>query len=178
MKATALHLILAVVGPVAYGAAPAAETPAPKASAASVPAPASAAKEVKDTITVLGLTVQKAEFKDNPAVGIDPFFPNSSRRAPKPKEMVAAPTRVTADPHRIDHITLKGITGTSDRRLALINNMAFASGEVGNVRVPGGSLKIRVLNISEKSVTVAVEGDSVPHELKIRDTLHDFTKVP
>lgn len=177
MKATALHLILAVAAPLAQGAAPAGETPAAKTAPAPA-SPAAADKAPADTVTVLGLTVQKAQFTDSPTSGVDPFFPNSSRRAPKPKEMVAAPTRVTPDPHRIDHITLKGITGTSDRRLALINNMAFASGEVGNVRVPGGLLKIRVLNIGEKSVTVAVEGDSVPHELKIRDTLHDFTKVP
>nr|MCU0751020.1 hypothetical protein [Akkermansiaceae bacterium] len=124
MKATAFHLILAVAAPFVVGAAPAGETSAPKtapAPAAPVVPEAPDEKEAKGTITVLGLTVQKSEFIDLPTEGVDPFFPNSSRRAPKPKELVAAPTRIAPDPHRIDHITLKGITGTSDRRLALIN---------------------------------------------------------
>jgi hypothetical protein len=175
MKATTLHLILAVAGPAVIDLARAADT---AASSPAAPVSDQVKKDSKDSITVLGLTVPKAEFHDDHVTGVDPFFPRSTRRTPKPREIVTVPTRTAPDTRRIDYLTLKGITGTSDRRLALINNMAFAAGEVGNVRVPGGSLKIRVVNVGEKSVTVAVEGDSVLHELKIRDYLHDFTKVP
>ncbi|MBI3882277.1 MAG: hypothetical protein HY301_19745 [Verrucomicrobia bacterium] len=126
-----------------------------------------AAEEPAAPAGPLGAPLPQSVFVDDATSGKDPFYPNSMRRSPVAKITKAGVP--VADPNRIQLLTLKGITGPNDRRLALINNLTFVAGETGNVRTAGGLVKIRVLEVGEKSVTVAIEGEPGRHELKLRE---------
>jgi len=52
---------------------------------------------------------------------------------------------------------------------ATINNLTFAVGEEQEVKVEGGKVKIRVLEIREKSVVISIENQPQAVELKLRD---------
>ncbi len=65
-------------------------------------------------------------------------------------------------------LRLTGIAG-GVRPIATINNLTFAVGEEQEVKVEGGKVKIRVLEIREKSVVITVEKGPRPIELKLRD---------
>jgi len=62
----------------------------------------------------------------------------------------------------------------SVRPIATINNLTFAVGEEQDVKIEGGKVKIRVLEIREKSVVVSVEKQPLPIELKLRDVNLNF----
>ena len=81
--------------------------------------------------------------------GKDPFFPN---RVVTP---VLAP-----EPTKKEIMVLKGITGTPDRRVALINDRTFTKGEAGELKVGTNTFPIRVIDILEKSVTIEREGQT------------------
>jgi hypothetical protein len=100
-------------------------------------------------------------FATEGATGKDPFFPNSTRRLKR--EGDRQPTR---DLSAI--LKLTGIAG-GVRPIATINNLTFAVGEEQEVKVEGSKVKIRVLEIREKSVVVSVEKQPLPIELKLRD---------
>jgi len=68
-------------------------------------------------------------------------------------------------------LVLKGITGPAEKRIALINNLTFAKGEEGEVKAGPGKVKIRVLEIREKSVIVSIEGVAAPKELILQERL-------
>ena len=53
-----------------------------------------------------------------------------------------------------DGIKLKGIAGSPNKRLALINGQTFAQGEQGNVKTAGRSVRVRCVEISDSSVIV------------------------
>src|SRR5437762_8984635 len=92
-------------------------------------------------------------------IGKDPFFPNSTRTKRRaPEDPVKKP--VQQDLSQL--LVLKGITGPPEKRIALINNVPFAKDEEGEVKAGNGKVKIRVLEIGEKSVTVSVAGSAVP----------------
>jgi hypothetical protein len=59
---------------------------------------------------------------------------------------------------KYSQLTLKSISGTGAKRLALINNATLAAGETGKVLLGGGEVKIRCDEIREASVIVTVEG--------------------
>lgn len=109
--------------------------------------------------------IRESVFQDEAGKGKDPFFPKSSRRAvklPSINAPVAAP---------IVQLSLKGISGSSSSRLALINNRTFAVGETASVRIVGGSVNVRCVEINENSVVVTLEGDPEPKELQLRKNL-------
>jgi protein disulfide-isomerase len=84
----------------------------------------------------------------------------------------AAPTfggAKVGPPPKYTDLTLKSISGTGSKRLALINNQTLASGESGKVRLGNGEVKIRVEEIREKSVVVTVEGKPGRKELSLKD---------
>jgi hypothetical protein len=105
----------------------------------------------------------RSVFLTDGATGKDPFFPNSIRRMKRDDTGKQQPTQ---DLSRL--LKLTGIAG-GVRPIATINNLTFAAGEEQDVRVEGGKLKIRVLEIREKSVVVSVEKQPLPLELKLRD---------
>ena len=92
--------------------------------------------------------------------GKDPFFPNSSRRI---KRDDSGKQPVIRDFSSL--LKLTGIAGA----IATINNRTFAVGEEQEVKVEGGKVNIRVMEIRVKSVLIAIEKQSQPIELKLRD---------
>jgi len=64
----------------------------------------------------------------------------------------------------------------TEKRIALINNVPFAKDEEGEVKAGNGKVKIRVLEIGDKSVTVSIAGTAAPKELLLQETLLPINK--
>ena len=118
-------------------AAPPARTPA------ATPAPAATPQEPQ---------VVKSVFVDRPNFGRDPFFPNSLRRGKVVQDTVVEPVA------NFNNIVLKGISGTAEKRLAIINNKTFEAGEDGELRISGHPTKIKLVEVREKSVVISING--------------------
>jgi hypothetical protein len=88
----------------------------------------------------------------SPQDGRDPFFPQSIRQRP------IIPQVTTNVPAVVVELELKGISGTADRRLAIINNGNFARGEEGDVQTNVGRVRITCKEITADSVQVVVNG--------------------
>jgi hypothetical protein len=117
------------------------------------------------------VVIPKSIFVTNDVAGKDPFFPNSTRPRltdDSKKPGVGDPS----PPLGADALRLLGITTDSTgKRIALINNLTFAQGEEHDVRVGVGRLKVRCIEIREKSVVVAVEGQSGQRELMLPEKI-------
>ena len=119
---------------------------------------------VPTAATAAGQTVTEAPMRSvfvipsNPQEGRDPFFPTSSR-----PYQHAQPV---ARPHSADitSLVLKGISGPSDNRLAIINNRTFAVGDEQDLVTSQGRLRVHCVEIKPDSVVVEFAGES--HELK------------
>ena len=94
-----------------------------------------------------------------PKEGCDPFFPNSVRvyASNLPK------TNRVSGPISLE---LKGLSGTPERRLAIINDYTFAEGETNEVNTPTGRVRVHCLQIKDDSVIVEVAGER--RELRLR----------
>ena len=90
----------------------------------------------------------------------DPFFPHSLRQA------IVTPT--TAPAISPSAFVLKGFSGPTNQRLAIINNRTLAAGEDAEVTIPSGKIKIHCLAIKENSVLIRVEKQADPLELRLR----------
>ncbi len=91
----------------------------------------------------------------------DPFFPLSLRKP-------VADTTNAAPAFSASAFTLKGLSGSTGRRLALINNRTIASGENAEITTPSGKIKIRCLEVKESSVVIRAESQSEPVEIFLR----------
>lgn len=108
----------------------------------------------------------KSEFVDDPGNGKDPFFPRSTRRKAVVKTVDTAPP----DPTVPSFVVLRGISLAQGRKLAIINNHTLGEGEERELKAPNGQvLKIRVIEIKEKSVIIETGGFS--KEIPLRSTL-------
>jgi hypothetical protein len=112
----------------------------------------------------------KSEFIEAPSFGKDPFFPNSTRRGARSYNPIETRPIVPAT-----ELTLKGIGGSKNRPVAIINNRTFAVGESAEMRVKGEVVKVRCVEISDKFVKITVNG--VAKEFPINDSLKSFTPV-
>jgi hypothetical protein len=108
------------------------------------------------------VTTRKSVFEDNIKSGKDPFFPKSARRGQR------EPVISTKTVSPIVQLSLKGISGPTNRRFALINNQPLAAGETAYVRIPGGQIKVQCWEIREESVVISIEGDPEKKELRLR----------
>ena len=124
-------------------------------TARSAPQPAAA------TPPAAPVVAEKSVFADTPGFGRDPFFPNSKRR-----QHVATPKTIVAG-ELPSTIVLKGLSGTTQKRLAVINNYTLAEGEETEIRAGGQLFRVRCVEIRERSVMVSVNGME-PKELKMR----------
>jgi hypothetical protein len=68
-------------------------------------------------------------------------------------------------PPRYGELTLKGISGSGARRMALINNETIMVGESARVKTMDTSVDVAVKEIRDDSVTIVVNGKS--RELKL-----------
>jgi hypothetical protein len=95
----------------------------------------------------------------SPKEGRDPFFPNSTsvynRGDVKPK-----PSTITTV------FTLNGVSGTANRRLAIINGRTLAEGEETEINTSSGRIRVRCIEITTSSAVIEVDG--VRRELHLR----------
>ena len=75
---------------------------------------------------------------------------------------------VGAKPVRYEGLELKIISGPPQRRLVTLNNQTFSAGESQRVNVRGSEVRVRCLEIRDRSVLVEVAGEPTPRELKMR----------
>jgi hypothetical protein len=116
--------------------------------------------------------IPKSTFVSEGPVGRNPFFPASRRLKSKPVEDPGKPVAVVQDFSQL--LVLKGITGPPENRIALINNQTFTKGEEGEVKAGNSKVKIRVVEIRDKSVIVEIGG--APKELLLQESLLPITK--
>ncbi len=98
----------------------------------------------------------------DPKEGRDPFFPNSARLATSN----AGTNSAAASMANSIAFLLQGISGTSDRRLAIINGRTFAAGEEGEITVGARRVNVRCVEIRADSVVIETGGSS--RELHLR----------
>ena len=103
--------------------------------------------------TLVPAGAPKSEFIDDVEFGKDPFFPASMRR---PKTMVKVSDNEPPRPMVPDSVALKGITSFQGRKLAIINNYTVGEGEEFTLKPSG--LRVKCIEIKEKSVVVSVNG--------------------
>lgn len=84
--------------------------------------------------------------------------PGPASRMPS-TEYVAPPVALP------DRLTLKGISGSAGKRLALINDKTFATLEVARVRLAQTNLLVRCLEIRTNSVLIQMEATGARQEL-------------
>jgi hypothetical protein len=88
--------------------------------------------------------------------GKDPFFPMSMRPYNIPQVILPAPTNNTTPVPIVFDIKLKGIAGSPEKPLALINNATFEVGEEGDVVTATGRVRIKCLQIKGEVVLIQV----------------------
>ena len=93
-------------------------------------------------------------FVNSAGTGKDPFFPTSKRRG----EVKAGP--LVEGPPPIPQLTLKGISGPKNHRLAIINNKTFEVGEESDLRMGGQIVRVRCLEVKDDGVTVSINGQT------------------
>jgi len=115
--------------------------------------------------------VPKSVFADDPAKGKDPFFPDSIRRK-EALPPVTSPTNAMPESATLfSHLQLKGISGSRDRRLAIINTATLAVGETADIRCAGRAVKVRCREIRESSVVVEIVGLGETREIRLRHNI-------
>jgi hypothetical protein len=102
----------------------------------------------------------KSVFVVDPKFGKDPFFPKSQRRA----QTLAAEQTGSRVVDVSTNLVLKGLSGPTRRRFALINTHVLAAGESAEVRVEGQAIQFQVLEVRARSVLIQCEGQP-PKEL-------------
>jgi protein disulfide-isomerase len=80
----------------------------------------------------------------------------------------AAETVAAATTEAPSALTLKRISGSKHRRLAIINGIALSQGSTATFALTSGSVQVRCLEIRDKSVVVTVNGRE--RELKLSGT--------
>jgi len=103
-------------------------------------------------------------FTATPGYGKDPFFPKSTRLQPRAVLKTTDPLPQGELP---PGMVLKGLSGTKEHPLAIINKYTFAAGEEAEVRIGLGVYRVKVTEIKERSVMVSVNG-TPPRELTLR----------
>ena len=136
-----------------------AETAAPAAPPASTNSPATPAP----------IVIPQSVF--DPKVRRDPFFPESERLNPRPKNIDAATgqPKVTKLKDALEFLKLNGITGSSRRRFVLINGATFGLQEESLIKTAGGDFRVKVVEIRKNSVLVTVDGGTEPKELFLKE---------
>ncbi len=123
-----------------------------------------AAKSSSAPEAVLAAPVPQSAFNvpRKSADGKDPFFPNSTRvyGAEAVAKAAGAPT-ITAD------LSLKGISGTPEQPLAIINTTTFTTGEANEVITKSGRVRVQVVEINMALGTVLLQIGSERRELRL-----------
>jgi hypothetical protein len=110
----------------------------------------------------------RSVFVDDPLVGKDPFFPNSTRRQAAAPQISLTTNAVPQSSALFDKLALKGISGVKGQRLALINSSTVGEGEKADVRSGSQLIKILCREIRDNSVLVEIVGVGEVREIKLR----------
>lgn len=97
--------------------------------------------------------IHKSTFLNDTTYGKDPFFPRSVRREAKAPVAEAKPIEIA-----VEGLELKGLSGNSPNRLAIINNRTFAVGEEQSVKLHDRQIPVRCVEIRDSSVIISVGG--------------------
>ena len=132
-------------------------------SARAADKPAAAAKDVCVT--------PKSVFVNEPATGVDPFFPTSRRRL----DALPRPTITNAVVHAStstiwERLKLQGMSGLEGQRLALINGATVAVGEIADIKCDG-IVKVRCVEIRDRSVVLELVASGETREIRLRDNI-------
>ena len=97
----------------------------------------------------------KSVFVATPAPGFgkDLFFPRTLRFG-------HIATNTVEQPGPVGFLRLNGISGSRNRRLAIINYRTFATGEEADLKINGLAVRVRCLEIRDDGVTVSVSGQT------------------
>ena len=97
--------------------------------------------------------------------------PSKTPQPPEPAEPPPMFSGAPTTPLRLySDLTLKAITGTKGRRFALLNNQTFAAGDTAKVKLENREVKVHCVEVREKSVVVAVEGQPGQREIALAGT--------
>ncbi len=77
---------------------------------------------------------------------------------------------IAATPVRYTNLVLKSISGNPKQRFILLNNQTLATGEAAPVKLHDGSVKVRCLEIRDRSALISVAGESEPREISLAGT--------
>lgn len=129
------------------------------------------ANDKTNALAMPELVVPKAVFVNDLNIGRDPFFPTSTRRKDSlPRIANVTTTNVVPVPAIPLDLKLKGIAGTKEQRLALINSVTVASGETAHIKCLGGQIaKILCREIRDDSVLIELVPAGEVRELKLRE---------
>jgi hypothetical protein len=83
----------------------------------------------------------------------------------RPIQVAWQPVKPTAVP---DTLVLRGISGTPQRRFALVNDTTLEKGEQAKVRVGSSNVVVRCVEISDASVVLSIAGASEPTCLSLQ----------
>lgn len=96
------------------------------------------------------------------AEGKDPFFPNSSRvYGTETVTKGSGPAPIVAD------ISLKGISGTPEQPLAIINTTTCTTGETAEIITKNSRIKVQCLEINMAAGTVLLQIGGERRELRL-----------
>ena len=103
----------------------------------------------------------------SPSEGRDPFFPRTIRlfAGTRPASNINVRTN---PPSFAVELALKGISGTRERPLAIINNQTFAPGEEGDVVTGTRRVRIRCVEINVPAETVVIQIGNERRELRLK----------
>jgi thioredoxin-related protein len=74
-----------------------------------------------------------------------------------------------APPQHYTNLVLKNISGTKNRRFALLNNQTFAVGDSARVKLEESEVMVRCVEIRDRSVVVVVDGQEGTREVFLRN---------
>jgi len=115
----------------------------------------------------------QSTFVDDPQFGKDPFFPKSTRHVPKViTPTVSAAPDMSSFTQLLNSVTLKGISGLPGKRLAMLNNRTLEAGEQIEFKINGQPVKVRCIEIREKSVVIGIEGTAETKEIHLRQGIN------
>ncbi len=113
----------------------------------------------------------KSEFVTDARAGKDPFFPNSTRGRAVIEQITPTNPAPQQPSFVLSQLALKGISGLKGQRLALINSATVGIGELAEIRFGQQTVKIRCLEIRDRSVLIALDSTGETRELKLRDSI-------
>lgn len=146
-------------------------------------------------LTVLvRVRVPDSKFVTEPTYGLDPFFPTSKRRI-EPDRTVEPDPEPEPEPKReknrmvnelnpgkissvlastdTDFLSIKGILATARSRNVTLHttlrSYLFRSGDEILLRVPDGKVRVRCIEIRDRSAVFKIEGRPEPVELFLRN---------